>query len=109
MVSPSLTTLGVAIAALFGVIWAVDYLLERDGREAARKTSRRVFGVGTGIIGALVMLAADLLHLLADVPGIIIGAVGLGGIAGWVDITPVEFVVVMAATYVVTAAVLMED
>lgn len=103
-----LATLGLGAVVLVAAIFVLDYLLERDGRQAARRTSRRFFGVSIGVVGALVLLLANLLHLVAELPGIVIGLVGLGGIMGIIDISGPEFAVVFCATYVVSAAVLMD-
>lgn len=75
---------GIALAAVFALVFALYLLLEGDADEAARKTRRRAKGVIGGALTVIAFAVAELLHILAEVPGLVIAAIGVGAILqGW--------------------------
>lgn len=111
MVNPTLTMLGIGVVALIAVLVVIDYLWvsDRNIDDAARRTSQRFFGVGIGILMAVVAVAVDAIQLAAEVPGMIIAATGVGQVVGAISLTLNEFVAVAVVTYLIAAAITMED
>lgn len=69
-----------AFVALFALLFAIYLVAERDSREAARRTSQRAVGTTTGVFGVVMVVLVEGLHILAEVPGVVMGLIGLGSI-----------------------------
>ena len=100
---PELWMLGAALAIPFAAFFIIDALMADDLEEAAERTSRRfwsiLFGAGTISVAA----AAEMLNALAEVPALIVGALGIASlIAG---ISWELFGAASVVTYVVAAAI----
>ena len=100
---PELWMLGAALAIPFAAFFLIDALMADDLEEAAERTSRRfwsiLFGAGTISVAA----AAEMLNALAEVPALIVGALGVASlIAG---ISWELFGAASVVTYVVAAAI----
>lgn len=88
---------------VFLVVFIIYLVLEGDSSRAAEKTGKRARGLSLGIAGVAIAAIAEVLHLLAEFPGLVIGAIGLGAIVqGWNwDV----FLAVIVLTYIVLGAV----
>lgn len=78
--SATLWLLGLGFVALFVVMFAIYMMLERDSREAVRRTSEGIVGTLLGVAAVAVMAIAEMLHLLSEIPALAIGALGVGAI-----------------------------
>lgn len=91
-----------ALVAVILLVWVVHLLLERDGEEAARKTSNQVVGTSVGSIMALTAAATEGLHMLAELPGLVIALLGIGAI--FKGVSWEMFAAVAMSAYIVMAA-----
>lgn len=89
----ALVTLLIAAIATFVVVAILDWLTWADDLEdASKRTSRRAGGLAIGISGAGIAAAVESLHLLAEVPALVVGIIGALGLGGVIDISPTAFV-----------------
>lgn len=95
--------LAIGLIAVFGVLWAIYLVIERDPEEAARRTSERGIGVATGAFGVGLAAAVEGIQMIAEMPGLVMGLVGLGGVLS--GISWEVFSAVAVIVYIVVAAV----
>lgn len=98
-----LEVLAVSFVGVLVALWGLFWLAGNDAQEAAEKTSDRIVGVTTGVVGGVVALAAGLLQGFLMEPGIIITILGLGSIFG--GFSAEAFLAGAVLTYVLKAAV----
>lgn len=87
----TLMQIGLMFGALFGVALVWDLIFEDAVEDAFQRALGRYLGLATGAGSILVMAAVMGLEALMQVPTLIVGAIGLGGLAGWFYITPGAF------------------
>lgn len=93
----------IAFGAVFLAVFALYLLVERDPREASRKTSKRAVGVGVGAGGTAMAAAVVGLQALAQLPEIALTMVGLWAIV--TGVSPEVFLAVAVVTYVAAEAI----
>lgn len=92
-----------AFVALFGVLFAVNLYREQDSKRAARATSQRALGTTTGVFGVVMVVLIEGMHVLAEMPGLVLGLIGLGSVMGGVSVEVAA--AVMLVTYIVLAGI----
>lgn len=80
-----LALLGLGLVGVFGAIWLVYLIVERDAKQAASRTSRAAGGTLLGAGGVATVAAAEGLQVIAEAPGVVIGLIGLGSIIGGIS------------------------
>lgn len=96
-------TIGLAFLAMFAILWMIYLVLERDPVEAASKSTDGILGTLAGAGTIVIAIAVEGLHFVAEIPGLVIGLLGIAGIAGgwsWEG-----FAAVALLTYIVLAAI----
>lgn len=96
-------TLATAAAVLFLAIFGLYLVLERDASRAARRTSERSLGAAVGAGGVGLAAIAEGVHVLAELPAILITLLGIGSIIA--GISWELFGAVALLGYIVLAAV----
>jgi len=69
-----------SVLAMFGVVFVAYLALERDAERAAARTTNGLLSMLMGIGTVVLTVAAEGIDLLAEVPGVLIGIVGVGSI-----------------------------
>jgi hypothetical protein len=102
-VSPSLELLALATVAFLAVLAVVSYYVADTAEDLAGEFTRRA-GLGAlGAGGVLVVVFAEGVQVLAEVPGVVIALLGLGAILG--DFSAGAFGAAAIVTYGVLTAV----
>jgi len=78
-ISPLLLIAGIGGTILLMFVAGAVY--DQSVEDAAERTSRSAAGATTGAIGVAVAVAAEGLQVLSEAPGIVLGALGVGGVA----------------------------
>lgn len=78
-VSPMLLVLGIAGVVL--LLFALFIALDRSVEDAAERTSRTAVGASAGAGMVAITAAAEGLQALSEAPGIVMGMLGVGGVA----------------------------
>jgi hypothetical protein len=97
-VSPMILVVGIALTVL--VLFAVFVALDRSVEDAAERTSRTAVGASAGAGMVAITAAAEGLQALAEAPGIVMGLLGVGGVAVGASVK------MMAATVFIALVVL---
>lgn len=86
---------------LLALIW--DAYNERDAKRAVRKTAGRSFGLGAGIGSVVLAILVEGMHVVAEAPGLVMGAIGIGGMLTGIHWGAVA--AVMLTAYIMMAAI----
>lgn len=98
-----------AFAGVFVVLFVIDYFLElvfgdsdERSKEAARRTSTRAVGAGTGALGMVIAAGAAGVEAVAHAPEFVITLLGAGWIISGLDVG--GFLAVALLVYIILAA-----
>lgn len=95
--------LGWTVVAVFVAMFLWELLWNRDPEAAARRTTNRGIGAGLGVFSAVMVALIEGLGMLADLPGLVMGLLGLGAIAS--GINPQVAMAVMVVSYIALAGI----
>jgi len=70
----------ISVLAMFAAVFAAYLVVERDPERAAQRTTNGLLSMLMGVGTVVVAAAAEGIDLLAEVPGVIIGVIGIGSI-----------------------------
>jgi hypothetical protein len=100
-----LDLLAIGAVVLLAVSIVVAYVLDRGGsvEDATRTASSNLFGLTIGAGSVATIAVVEGLSMVAEVPGIVIGLLGVGAILG--DISIEIFVAGVVVTYIILATI----
>lgn len=97
-----------SLAVVFGVLFVINYLRERDGAGAAERTTEGLLGVITGVALAGITLGLELFGALSSTvltapesfATLVLGVVGYLSIDGIVSLTPETWALLVIIAFV---------